>query len=112
MRDWSMVRERSYADSGTSTRMMTQFLYSIIVEKPSSSNHRFLTISHWEDDKALLSTYVTCMASFVLGFQEVVTTQPGVGSALSDSGPALSEDDAINQSGTYVTPTSFRLHQL
>ena len=53
------------------------------------------------------------MASFVLGFQEVVTTQqPGVGSALSDSGPALSEDDAITQSGTYVTPTSFHLHQL
>ena len=76
MRDWSMIRERSYADSGTSTRMMTQFLYSIIVEKPSSSNHRFLSISHWEDDKAFLSTYVTCMASFVLGFQEVVTTQP------------------------------------
>ena len=35
-----------------------------------------------------------------------------MGSALSDSGPALSEDDAITQSGTYVTPTSFHLHQL
>ena len=39
MRDWSMVRERSYADSRASTRMMTQFLYSIIVEKPLFSNH-------------------------------------------------------------------------
>ena len=39
MRDWSMIRERSYADSGASTRMMTQFLYSIIVEKPLFSNH-------------------------------------------------------------------------
>ena len=39
MRDWSMI---SYADSGASTRMMTQFLYSIIVEKPSFSNHFIL----------------------------------------------------------------------
>ena len=46
MRDWSMIRERSYADSGTSTRMMTQFLYSIIVEKPLFSNH--FTLGGWQ----------------------------------------------------------------
>ena len=46
MRDWSMIRERSYADSGASTRMMTQFLYSIIVEKPLFSNH--FTLGGWQ----------------------------------------------------------------